>query len=110
MVELEKFLYNDKALSYFVQEIRSSLYSHVKNIILFGSRARKEHMDDSDYDCLIIVDNVTGDINNIIDEITGETLYRYDRVFSAIVVSEERYEKEIYNPLFINIYKEGIKI
>ncbi|MEQ8225898.1 MAG: nucleotidyltransferase domain-containing protein [Candidatus Eremiobacterota bacterium] len=107
---MENSLYNDLALTYFVQQIRSLLHSHVKNIILFGSRARKDNRKDSDYDCLIIVDNVTEDIDNIIDEITGETLYRYDRVFSAIAVTEERYEKEIYNPLFMNIYQEGIKI
>ena len=58
----------DEALQYFVRQIREQLENHLKQVILFGSRARGEDVPGSDYDCLIIVDEVTKAIKDIIDE------------------------------------------
>lgn len=43
-------------------------------------------------------------------EVAGDTLFRYSAVFSAFPVSEEQYTRRIYNPLFINVDKEGVRL
>ncbi len=101
---------NDNPLNHFIQEIKQSLKEHLKHIILFGSRARGDNSSDSDYDCLIVVDNITPYIKDTVDEISGNTLYKYNAVFSAFVISEEKYLHQIYNPLLINIRREGISL
>ena len=98
----------DEALQYFVRQIREQLENHLKQVILFGSRARGEDVPGSDYDCLIIVDEVTKEIKDIIDEAAGEALYQHSAVFSAFLISEEKHNRQSYNPLLVNIAKEGM--
>lgn len=46
----------DKISKEFAQVVRNKLKTHLKKIILFGSRARGDFREGSDYDFLIIVD------------------------------------------------------
>ncbi len=100
----------DDALDYFVKRIREQLGMHLKRVILFGSRARGEETSSSDYDCLVVVDDASKEVKDIIDEVAGDTLYEYNAVFSAFPVSQERLNHDKYSPLFINISKEGITL
>ena len=65
----------DDALDYFVKRIREQLDVHLKRVILFGSRARGNETFSSDYDCLIVVDDASEEVKDIIDEVAGDTLY-----------------------------------
>ena len=98
----------DNILEYFIQQLQKQLGKHLKQIILFGSRARGDNAPDSDYDCLLILDETSRLINDIIDEIAGETLYQYNGLISAFPISEKKYKQDIYNPFLINILREGI--
>jgi predicted nucleotidyltransferase len=100
----------DKALDYFLRKIREQSGGHLKQIILFGSRARGDNVQDSDYDCLVVVDEVSRSIKDIVDEAAGETLYQYNAVVSALVISEEKYRQQTYSPLLMNIAKEGVAL
>lgn len=101
---------DDRILNYFIEQIRLSLPQGLKEIILFGSMARGDDTEGSDYDILIIVDKVTKAIKEVIDSVAGETLYKYDKVITPFIISEERYKKEKFNPLLMNVKKEGIKL
>ena len=100
----------DIALDYFVNKIRKRLGNQIKQFILFGSRARRDNMQDSDYDCLVIVNKVSRPIKDIIDEEAGKALYQYNAVISAFIIYEEKYRQQPYNPLLMNIAKEGIAL
>ena len=65
----------DDALDYFVKRIREQLGVHLKRVILFGSRARGNETFNSDYDCLVVVDEASEEVKDIIDEVAGDTLY-----------------------------------
>ncbi len=82
--------------------------SHLRQVILFGSRARGEDVSGSDYDCMAVLDILSPFLNDLIDETAGDFLYEYNAVFSVFPVSEHRYRKEIHNPLFMNVRAEGI--
>jgi predicted nucleotidyltransferase len=58
-----------RAVETFVRLIRPS-YSF-RNIIVFGSRARGEHRQDSDLDLAIILEGETGDRAKIVREMAG---------------------------------------
>lgn len=100
----------DKVLSLFIDEMHSRLGDRVKEILLFGSRARGDNAVDSDYDCLLVVNETSRDVEDIVDEVAGELLYRYDAVFSIFPVSETQYREQKYNPLFMNIRNDGIAV
>jgi predicted nucleotidyltransferase len=99
---------NDKVLNIFLQEIQRQLGSHLKQVILFGSRARGDFTPDSDYDCLLVMDKITPDTEDIINEIAGDLLYYHNAVFSLFPILAAQYSYRIYNPLLMNVRKEGI--
>lgn len=101
---------NDNILNTFIEEINLRLGKHVNDIILFGSRARGDYENDSDYDCLLIVDKVSPDLIDIVDDITGDLLFKFNVIFSVFPVSESNYKKQRFNPVFMNIRNNGIPL
>lgn len=100
----------NQILKRLARTIRSQIGTDLKHIILFGSQARGDQTADSDYDCLIVVEEVTPKILDTVDEIAGNFLYRYNMVFSILPISETRYHTERYNPLLMNATSEGIPL
>jgi len=84
------------------------LKPHIRQLILFGSRARGEADPDSDYDLLAIVDQVTHPLKAEISRLAGDFLYDYNILLSLLPVEEVRYNDDLYEPLFINIRREGV--
>lgn len=98
----------DQIVELFLQQIRTELGPHLKQVILFGSRARGDAAPDSDYDFLAIVDEATPPIVGRIDEVVGEILYQTNAVLSVFPVSETRFKAQNFNPFFRNVKNEGI--
>ncbi len=48
-----------------------------------------DHNSESDYDCLIILEEVSNDLKDRLDEIAREMLYEYNAVFSAFPICRE---------------------
>ena len=90
--------------------VRSRLGKHLRRIILFGSRARGDAHPDSDYDLLVVVDEVNSNVKDTIDEIAGEMLYEFGIVVSAFPTSEESVQAHPYSPLLMNIAREGVPV
>ena len=107
--ELERYLRGDERLKALVSELRQRLGDHLRQVVLFGSRARGDHRPDSDYDCLAVVDAVSPAVNDAVDEAGGELLVRYSAVFSILPVAESAY-RESADPLFVNARREGISL
>jgi predicted nucleotidyltransferase len=100
----------DRLLLLFASKLRNRLGDHLKKIILYGSRARGDNLPDSDYDCIAILDVVSSTSVDAIDEIAGEFLYNYNVIFSILPITQSRLRQEVYNPLFMNIRKEGVSV
>ena len=92
----------------FYKELQVKLSDHLKRIMLFGSRARGDETLESDYDCLVVVDEASSKIKEIIDEAAGNMLFKYNAVFSAFPFTEKELQAKKYSPFLINIEKEGI--
>jgi predicted nucleotidyltransferase len=101
---------DDRILNEFIEAINQKFGPHLKKIILFGSRAREDNEADSDYDCLLVFDEVSPTLIDSVDDIAADFLYKYNAVFSAFPVSEAKYIKQKFNPLFMNIRHDGIAL
>jgi predicted nucleotidyltransferase len=101
---------DDKILDVFIKQMRQRLGSHLKQVILFGSRARGDFDLDSDYDCLAVVDEVSPGVDEAIAEIMGQFLYEHDTIFSIFPITQERYQQDVWETLFINVRQEGIAL
>ena len=78
-------------------------------VILFGSRARGDFKDDSDWDFLILLKNK--EVNKAEKEKIRKKLYdlelEMDEVISSIIYSEEEWENRSVTPIYQIIKKEG---
>jgi len=99
---------NDRVLQIFVSALRRNLGHSFRRVILFGSRARGDNAVDSDYDCLVVVDEVTDELDDKLDEIIGDILFENNAVISAILISERQLEAKKPDPFILAIRGEGI--
>lgn len=100
----------NEVIDYLLQETRKRLGTNLKQVILFGSRARGDNVPDSDYDCLMVLDEISPATKDAIDDMAGEVLYRYNVVLSIFPISEKKHYERIYDPFLMNIRKEGITL
>lgn len=93
-------------LEEFAERVRK--LPEVKKIILYGSRARGDFEDISDYDVLVLVSVKNKNIEGKIDKIAWDINYRKLVSIVPILCTESRFIEEEYEPLFMNIKKEGV--
>ena len=82
-------------------------------VILFGSRARDNNKPDSDWDVLILVDDLK--ITNEIEDKFRNELYDVEiesgQSISILIYSKQFWNNTlIYSPLYKNIQAEGIRL
>lgn len=98
----------DKVLQIFLRKLKENFGSNVKRVILFGSRARGDFEEFSDYDLLVVFKKLSKEVKDSLIEIEGEMLYEYGAVFSAFPLSEADLKKMKFEPFLINAQKEGV--
>jgi len=90
--------------------LKKELKEQIKSIILFGSRARGDFQSGSDYDILVLVTKKTKELRDKIDEIVWEIAWEHNVVITAFIYEKSRFENDRFEPLFMNIQKEGVLI
>lgn len=101
---------NDPVLRFFKDAVMDRLGSHLRQVLLFGSRARGDATGESDYDLLVVVDQVTSAVTDGIDSIAGQALLEHGAVLSAFPIAEEDRARRKYSPLLINVAREGVAV
>lgn len=100
----------DPVLHAFASAVRGRLGDRIRRIVLFGSRARGEARDDSDYDILVIVDRRTPDIRQTILEIEAGLMDQYGALVATILRTETEWHRAQGLPLAQNIAVEGVTL
>jgi len=98
----------DKIIEIFVEGVRQRLGVHLKRIIFFGSRARGDAAEDSDYDFIIIVDQALPELEEAVDDFADEMFLEQDALLTTFVLSEKKWDDMEYEPFIMNAKKEGI--
>ncbi len=106
LVELMKK--SDHITGQLAQDLRERLGEEIQGIILFGSRARGDAYPDSDYDVIVLVNKKTRGLRDRIREIAWEIGWENNVSISTFVYEKNRFEEDKYEPLFMNVRKEGI--
>jgi predicted nucleotidyltransferase len=98
----------DNNLKIFTYELKKYFSSRLKKIILFGSRARGEHSQESDYDFMLILDKVTTKDKEFVDKLESKMLLSHFVLFSTFLLDENELISRRYEPFVMNIKREGI--
>jgi predicted nucleotidyltransferase len=100
----------DSTLQEYTRAIREHLGECLQSVILFGSRARGDARDGSDYDVLVVVRGPSLPAKHMVADIGADMLYRHDQLFAALVYDAEQWEEVRHSPLGWNIEREGVAI
>ena len=100
----------DSIAKEYSEKVRTALGAQVREIILFGSRARGEQKKYSDYDVLIIVDKRDKSLLDTVVNIEVDILDSYDRLIGSIVYEPIEWERKQHSPLGMNIRRDGITL
>lgn len=76
-----------EVLDQFCSRTREAFGSRVRELVLFGSRARGEGHEDSDVDVCVVIDDLDWREKRDVFAITGDLLAKHDVLISAFVVS-----------------------
>ncbi len=96
-----------EALRY-ANEVRRRLGNHVKQVVLFGSRARGDASDASDYDFVVVLDSKEKAFREQIIDVGVMMLNATDRLFTALVYGPDEWSSVRSSPLGWNIQREGV--
>ncbi|MFQ5814468.1 MAG: nucleotidyltransferase domain-containing protein [Anaerolineae bacterium] len=99
-----------RAVEEFKRRLLAKLPGQVKDIILFGSKARGDDHSGSDIDLLVIVDRRTPEADDVISDITADTLLEKRIDISALDFTRDEIAEwsAIGTPLMRNVAAEGI--
>jgi uncharacterized protein (UPF0332 family)/predicted nucleotidyltransferase len=101
-----------QAVEEFKEKLLAALPDQVRDIILFGSKARGDGHPESDIDLLVVLENPTKEQTNTVYDITFDILFDRGVDLSAITFSQEEAmrKRELGTPLMHNVAEEGIVI
>lgn len=100
----------DPVIQAFASELRARLHHRIRRIVLFGSRARGEARDDSDYDILVVVDQRSPEVRPLILEIETALLDNYGALVATVLRTQEEWDRAQGLPLARNVALEGITV
>ena len=104
------YIIQDPIVRYFSKNLKRSLNEELLALVLFGSRARGDFHEFSDYDFLAIVKNKDKKIKDIIIETEVDTLNEFDKLISCIVWKISDWEIRKNFPISKNILREGVLV
>lgn len=95
-------------LKQFKNILQQSLGDRLVELRLFGSHARGDYTEGSDYDILVIVNKHTNDIREMVLDADVEMMDRYEKLFATLIYDESEWQKALGFPHAWNIEREGI--
>jgi len=94
----------------YATQIRARLGARVKEIRLFGSRARGDAQEHSDYDVLIVLDQRNPELRAEILDIAAHIMDQYDVLIATVLRSVDEWRKAQGYPFARNIARESVAL
>lgn len=94
----------------FRDSIRSLLGPRLKEMWLFGSRARGDNRLDSDYDILIVADGAKAELRRLVAGTENEIMRTSGELFASLIYTTEEWRWTRSAPLGVNVQREGKRI
>jgi len=100
----------DPILREFLARVREAVGREPVETILFGSRARGDHDPMSDYDLIMVYDEVTPEMREAIRRTQSDVGFERDALISAFVYAEPDLARACYEPFMMNAAREGVAL
>jgi predicted nucleotidyltransferase len=82
----------------------------VRKVLLYGSRARGDFSQGSDYDVIVLVERTNKELEEQICALAWDFGFEQRVSISVLVFEQALYEGDRYEPLFMNVRREGIAV
>lgn len=96
------------------RRLPTEVRKHLRQLILFGSRARGDAAEDSDLDLVALVDNNTPELERALDDTAYNVMWDHDfqPVISLKVFSEARFHHSLEQgfSFYRNVMKDGVVV
>ena len=95
-----------------VREFKSKVVKSFPDaeIYFYGSHFRRTHAEDSDYDLLVLLKEVTPAIRKRIYHIAWETGFKYDAVLAPVLSLKDIFYPSTASPFFNNVKRYGVAV
>ena len=103
----------EEAITKLKNLLSQRLENNLKNVLLYGSKARGDYNDDSDIDILVVADTITPDVKDTIRDAVLDIQLEYGLPISVHIGSLDYFNAQQNNRLnlFIhNLEREGIAV
>ena len=100
----------DPVAAEFAWLARHRLGDRIRSVILFGSRARGDAHENSDYDDVVVVDRRSAELRAALLDITVDLLERHGRLVACLLRDEWEWEALRAFPLGVNVAREGVAL
>lgn len=103
----------EEAITKFKTLLSQKLGNNLKDILLYGSKARGDYNNDSDIDILVVADIVNPDVKDTIRDTVLDIQLEYSLPISVHIRSLDYYNAQQNNRLNIfihNVEREGIRV
>lgn len=100
----------DKTVIEFRRHIQTALGDRLKELWLFGSRARGDHRPESDYDFLIVAEGERAELREMVAEKENEIMLRSGEILASVVYTPSLWNQARNAPLGLVVRSEGKRI
>ncbi len=94
----------------YARRLRNRLGKNLVSVTLFGSRARGDARDGSDFDLIVRVKTRRGDVRDVITDVDVEMMNEFDELFVGMLYDEEEWEFAAKFPFGWNVVSEGVSL
>jgi predicted nucleotidyltransferase len=91
-------------------QLKQALGERLRELWLYGSRARGEARPDSDYDLLVLLDRDAAELRERILDVQVEMLDRHDALVTILLHTQDDWRQQQGYPLAINIAREAVRL
>lgn len=106
------FDHERRALENIRKQLESQLGEGLVSVVAFGSRVRKDHSEESDFDLLVVVSGKTPEVERavigIIVDVETECGLSFSPVVKDLLGIQE--EERLHSPFYQRITTEGVRV
>ncbi len=94
----------------YCQRLKDRLGDNLVSVTLYGSRARGDAREGSDFDLIVCVRERTKQVREIVLDVDVEMMNEFDELFVGMVYDEAEWKRAERFPFGWNVKKEGLPL
>ncbi len=101
---------SDPVLVSYTRDLRTLLGPRLKELWLFGSRARGDHHENSDYDLIVVAEGDIKESRSTVADANYRILDGLGELVGSIVYTPELWARSKNGPLGMNVLSHGVRL